>query len=79
MEFVLAVPGQDLDWTLFVVFALAADIEVTDACFLFYTEDDEFCEVIERFPGRGAVPEAEIICLVVCHQVDVSGSLSTSA
>jgi hypothetical protein len=65
MEFVLAVPGQDLHWTLFVVFALAADTEVTDACFLFYTEDDEFCEVIERFHGGGAVPEAEIICLAV--------------
>ena len=44
-----------------VVFAPAADIEVTATCFLFYNEDRKFCEVFERFLGRRAVPEAEII------------------
>jgi hypothetical protein len=73
MEFVLTVPGQDLDWTLFVVLALAANVEVTGTCFPFCTEDDEFCVVVERFLGRGAVPEAEIRRLVICHRVDVSG------
>jgi len=73
MEFVLTVPGQDLDWTLFVVLALATDVEVTGTCFLLGTKDDKFCEVVERFLGRSAVPEAEILRFVICHGVDVSG------